>query len=66
MRFMDWSSHLDRVQTDSGAAKAPSNTAQQPGWLGSIPQMLDSATFDVILGSDILYEASTALCLHLL
>lgn len=61
MRFMDWSSDLDRVQRDSGAAKAPSSTAQQPEWLGSIPQVLDSAMFDVILGSDILYEASSAL-----
>ena len=27
-----------------------------PDWLQDIPQMEDSATFDVILGSDMLYE----------
>ena len=61
VRFMDWSSDLDRVQRHSGAAKAPGSTAQQPEWLCSIPHAQDSATFDVILGSDILYEVSTTL-----
>lgn len=61
VRFMDWSSDLDRVQRHSGAAKAPSSAAQQPEWLCSIPQAQDSASFDVILGSDILYEVSTTL-----
>ena len=64
VRFMDWSSDLDRVQRHSGAAEAPSSAAQQPEWLCSIPQAQDSASFDVILGSDILYEVSiTLVCL---
>ena len=61
VRFMDWCSDLKRLQSQSGASQITSTALTEPEWLRRIPQIREYATFDVVLGSDILYEVGLAL-----
>ena len=61
VRFMDWHSDLGRLQSQTAASQAASTVLTEPERLKSIPGMQEDATFDVVLGSDILYEVSLAL-----
>ena len=61
VRFMDWQSDLDRLHSQSVAYQAASTDVDEPKWHRRIPQIQEDATFNVVLGSDILYEVSLAL-----
>ncbi|CAK0787269.1 hypothetical protein CVIRNUC_010487 [Coccomyxa viridis] len=56
VRFMDWRSDLERLHSQSRASQATSTLLIEPERLKSIPGIQEDATFDVVLGSDILYE----------
>ena len=61
VRFMDWHSDLERLDPQSRASQAASTILTEPDWLKGIPQIGEDATYDVVLGSDILYEVGLAL-----
>ena len=61
VRFMDWRSDLERLRSQSRASQATSTLLVEPERLRSIPGIQEDATFDVVLGSDILYEVCLAL-----
>lgn len=61
VRFMDWRSDLERLHSQSRASQATSTLLIEPERLKSIPGIQEDATFDVVLGSDILYEVCLAL-----
>ena len=56
MRYLSWETDVRRLQSCKGSAQSIDASPKAPDWLQDIPQMEDSATFDVILGSDVLYE----------
>ena len=60
VRYMNWETDLHRLQSRGISAHPVNSTLKQPEWLRDIPQMEDSATFGIILGSDILYEVCSA------
>ena len=57
---MDWETDLHRLHSCKASAHSLSADPKEPDWLQDIPQMEDSATFDTILGSDVLYEVCSA------
>ena len=60
MRYLSWETDLRRLHSCKGSAQPIDASFKAPDWLQDIPQMEDSATFDVILGSDVLYEVRSA------
>ena len=60
---MNWETDLHRLQSCKGSAHSARADSEQPEWLQDIPQIEDTATFDVILGSDVLYEVRFC-CIH--
>jgi len=60
VRYMDWGTDLQRLHSHSEAALPTVKAPKQPEWLRDTPQIDDSATYDVILGSDVLYEVCLA------
>lgn len=59
IRYLNWETDVQRLQS----YKTPPATVKftkQPDWLHDIPQMEGSATFDILLGSDVLYEVCSA------
>ena len=53
---MNWETDLHRLESCKGSAHPARAGSKQPEWLQDTPQIDDTATFDVILGSDVLYE----------
>ena len=62
VRFMDWRSDLERLQSQPATSQPASTDLTEPKWLNCIPRIREDATFDVVLGSDILYEVGLAIC----
>ncbi len=60
MRYMNWETDLQRHHSCKASAQHINASPKDPVWLQDIPQMEDSATFDVVLGSDVLYEVRFA------
>lgn len=60
VRYMDWGADLQRLRSHSETALPIVKAPKQPEWLRDTPQMNDSATYDVVLGSDVLYEVCLA------
>ena len=60
VRYMNWETDLQRLHSRKGSAQQLQDSPKQPEWLQDIPQMEDSATFDIILGSDVVYEVRSA------
>lgn len=60
VRYMEWDADLKELDSPSEAKGAPSQADEHPAWLQHIPEIDDDVSFDVILGSDIMYEVSSA------
>ena len=60
MRYMNWETDLRHFHSCKSSAQHIDASPKEQVWLQDIPQMEDSATFDVILGSDVLYEVCSA------
>ena len=60
VRYMNWETDLQRLCSYKTPAHATKPTPKQPSWIRDIPQIEDSATFDILLGSDVLYEVCSA------
>ena len=60
VRYMNWATDLHRLHSCKGSPHLMRSTPKQPDWLQDTPQLEDSAIFDTILGSDVVYEVCLA------